>query len=377
MLRYPVGLVILGTVAAFSAVSQTVSDRNADYVGSDTCRNCHLEIYEDYSQSGHPRKIQKVEGAPPIFASDTSPGVPSPPADKTWSDISYVIGGFHWKARFMDQDGYILTGPQNRQYNLANDTLGLGAHWGAYDAESAPRKPYTCGACHTTGWVETGPEGPHQDGLPGIHGVWAEPGVTCEACHGPGAAHAANPAAQSLSREPNCAACHIRGDVTRIDASDGLIRHHEQYEDLLASPHKDLGCMTCHDPHKSAKYGRAGYKGQETTCLTCHAAQSPVSVAADAHDDCTSCHMPLAGKSAVSKIIAFQGGSLPKGDIRSHIFRIADDPDWKMFTEDGKFVAIDDQRRAFLTVEYTCLSCHQDRDGDWALVNAPLIHGKR
>lgn len=90
-----------------------------------------------------------------------------------------------------------------------------------------------------------------------------------------------------------------------------------------------------------------------------------------------SCHMPYAGKSAVSAIIAFQSGSVPMGDIRSHIFRIATDPDWKMFTEDGKFVATDAQERAFLSVEYACLTCHQDRDRAWATENASLIHGGR
>ena len=377
MLRYQVGLVTITLMAAFAVSAQTVSDREPGYVGSDNCRSCHLETHEDYSHSGHPLKIQRVDGAPPKFPPETSPGVPSPPSGMHWSDISHVIGGYGWKARFMDREGYILTGPQDRQFNLANETLGLAAHWGAYDAETAPRKPYTCGACHTTGWVATGPEGPHQGGLPGIHGTWAETGVTCEACHGPGSAHVASPAQESLSVEPNCASCHVRGDVTKIDASNGLIRHHEQYEDLLASPHSALGCVACHDPHKSAKYGRGGFKGQDATCRACHAAQSPVQVAASAHEDCTSCHMPYAGKSAVATTIAFRGGTVPKGDIRSHIFRIATDPDWRMFTEDGKFVATDDQSRAFLTVEYACLDCHQDRDAAWAIDKAPLVHGGR
>jgi hypothetical protein len=48
-----------------------------------------------------------------------------------------------------------------------------------------------------------------------------------------------------------------------------------------------------------------------------------------------------------------------------------------MFTTNGKFVATDDRNRAFLTVEYTCLGCHQDRDRAWAIDNAPLIHGGR
>ncbi len=291
--------------------------------------------------------------------------------------MSYVIGGYGWKARFMDLEGYILTGPENRQYNLANSTLGLEPHWTGYSASSAPRKPYTCGTCHTTGWVATGEDGPHQDGLPGIHGTWAETGVTCEGCHGPGAAHVESPEEVNMTVVENCNECHIRGDVTQIDASNGLVRHHEQYEDLLSSPHSALDCGACHDPHKGAKYGLGGYKGQEATCNTCHKEQAEVAVATEAHDDCTICHMPFAGKSAVAISVDYQGGSVPKGDIRSHIHRIALDPEWTMFTEDGKFVAVDDQNRAFLTVDYSCLSCHQDKDASWAIAVAPLIHGQR
>ena len=45
-------------------------------------------------------------------------------------------------------------------------------------------KPYNCGTCHTTGY---NPEGENE--LPGIVGTWAEPGIRCEECHGPGAGH--------------------------------------------------------------------------------------------------------------------------------------------------------------------------------------------
>ena len=41
----------------------------------------------------------------------------SKPAGMDWGDISYIIGGYGWKARFMDLEGYILTGPKERQWN--------------------------------------------------------------------------------------------------------------------------------------------------------------------------------------------------------------------------------------------------------------------
>ena len=346
------------------------------YAGSSSCAKCHAMIYEAYRQSGHPYKIQKIEdGEPPTFPIGTSLIALEPPAGMDWRDISYVIGGYGWKARFMDNEGYVLTGNEDRQYNLPNERLGLRGGWTGYDADKAPRKPYNCGGCHTTGWRETGKDGPHQDGLPGIHGTWAEPGVTCEACHGPGAAHVDKPARVRLSIKPNCGDCHVRGDVKMIDASGGLVRHHEQYEDLLASPHRKKGCLVCHDPHASTKFGRGGFKGQTATCIECHESDVEVVLAPEPHRVCINCHMPFAGKSAVAIEINYKDGVVPKGDIRSHIHRIDVDPTWNMFTDDGKFVRTDRKDRAYLTLDFTCLSCHTSKDMAWAAANAKRIHG--
>ncbi len=379
--RYIIGFVILvgliGVDSFYGTRSISTAQQQSAYAGAATCVACHADVSADYSQSGHPFKIQKIDGKPPSYPANTSPGVPKPPDGMAWSDISHVIGGYGWKARFMDQAGYILTGERNRQYNLANATLGVAAGWSGYDASKAPRKPYTCGACHTTGWTGTGPDGPHQDGLPGIHGTWQEAGVTCEACHGPGAAHVKNPTQAKMSTAENCSSCHIRGDVEKIDARDGLVQHHEQYEDLLASPHRTLGCATCHDPHKSAKYDRGGFRGQQETCLKCHEGKDKQLVAAPAHSACINCHMPFAGKSALSTAIAYNGGVLPKGDIRSHLSRINTKAAWNMFTDDGKFVRTDEAGRAYLSVEYTCLGCHTGKKKAWAAVNSPRIHADR
>lgn len=343
------------------------------YVGSSTCKLCHPGVYNDYINTGHPYKLIKISGAAPTFPAGTSPGVPNPPSDKTWNDISYLIGGFGWKARFMDQEGYVLTGDANRQYNLENTDLGLAANWSGYEAATAPRKPYDCGECHTTGWVKTGEAGPHQDNKAGIYGTWAEPGITCEACHGPGSAHVGAPSANKPSKAEKCGTCHSRGDVNQIDASNGLIRHHEQYEDLLASAHKSFPCGSCHEPHKSTKYKMGGYKGVDQTCKMCHA-NVEIKVAAKKSFDCSSCHMPFAAKSALSITVNYDGGSVPKGDIRTHIFRVKSDANWNMFTDDGKFVRVDDKGEAHISVAYACLSCHSTKNIAWASEYADAIH---
>ena len=158
------------------------------YIGSEQCGSCHEEQYQKFELSGHPYKLTKIEnGEPPTFPfDDLTGGVQEPPDGYTWDDISYVIGGFGWKARFIDQKGFIITGDEDSttQYNFANEDVGTDASWVAYHA--GEEKPYDCGSCHTTGYSPLG----HQDGLEGIVGSWALPGIQCEECHGPGSLHA-------------------------------------------------------------------------------------------------------------------------------------------------------------------------------------------
>lgn len=125
------------------------------YVTSSVCANCHEDNYNEVKVSGHPYKINKVvDGQAPTYPFSS---VPNPPDGFTWNDITYVIGGYGWKARFMDKDGYILTDGLTGvlvQYNIPRADLadGLPASWSAYHSNDTEPKPYNCGKCHTTGW---------------------------------------------------------------------------------------------------------------------------------------------------------------------------------------------------------------------------------
>lgn len=217
----------------------------ADYVGSDACFKCHLDQYIDFRVSGHPYKIQKAETAKfwqlPL------------PKGYTWDDISYVIGGAHKKSRYMDKKGYIITmtGPNRdipgkNQYNTETGT------WSDYEP-GKKNLQYKCGPCHMTNYKAEG----HQDGLEGIVGTWTFPGIQCEECHGPGGDHAKSGDKTKIKVDTSsaaCGKCHIRGDKEKIPAGNGFIQHHEQYNEQLAGPHKDLSCVSCHNPHKKARF---------------------------------------------------------------------------------------------------------------------------
>ena len=146
-----------------------------------------------------------------------------------------------------------------------------------------------------------------------------------------------------------CGTCHIRGEADTIPAKGGFIRHHEQYNELLASPHKSFDCVTCHDPHKKAEFAI------KADCTTCHSNINTEFTGSEMQETgvtCTDCHMPMATKSATAL-------GPYKGDVKTHVFRINTDPSASMFTEDGGFA------KDFVTLDFACLSCHQDEDVQW------------
>jgi len=157
------------------------------------------------------------------------------------------------------------------------------------------------------------------------------PGVTCEACHGPGGSHASimlfapgasvdifNPKkldAESLSQE-FCGACHRGVDTVGMMPDLGGINNvrFQPYRLFNSRGHdsKDarLACTACHDPHVDLKHGDNSYDSNCTTCHTTRSAEqaagqknfatarkrADISPAAKscpvASERCVSCHMP-------------------------------------------------------------------------------------
>lgn len=318
----------------------------ADYVGRETCGECHQEIFDTFMQSGHPWKLTKVvDGQPPDYPFTE---VPDPPEGYTWDDILYVIGGYNWKARFIDKEGFIITGDADAttQYNFANPVVGNDPGWVAYHA--GEERPYNCGSCHTTGY---NPEG-NQDGLPGLIGTWAEDGINCEECHGPGSLHADNPrgVAMKVNRDAaECGDCHRRGAVEAVNASGGFIQHHEQYEELFQSKHAVIDCVQCHNPHSGVvQLRQAEVQTTRTQCENCHFEKAKYQ-ANDSHVEegvqCIDCHMPRITKSAVGNADTFTG------DIRTHLMAIDID-------QVGQFNPDGDVALSQVSLDFACKHCH-------------------
>jgi predicted CXXCH cytochrome family protein len=157
--------------------------------------------------------------------------------------------------------------------------------------------------------------------------LFAFSGVSCERCHGPGAAHRnggaiVDPAKLSPDRrDAICMQCHLEGnaaierpgkhlyefrpgddlsDYVRYYVKSGKsasgLRAVSQFEALAQSGCKKksgdaMSCTSCHDPHQSPSPERrvAFYRDK---CLACHGAAFGEKHHAK-QPDCTSCHMSV------------------------------------------------------------------------------------
>ena len=173
-----------------------------------------------------------------------------------------------------------------------------------------------CFSCHGTGGV-------NGNQLQLDHLI---PGVTCEACHGPGADHIAamearkfkdkqifNPgkmSADELSQE-FCGSCHRSAEqVISNKLLRGLITvRFQPYRMFTSSAHDPadtrLTCTACHDPHENPSTDEASY---DKNCFACHRSLASLKSPALAKTEqgegrtdkacpvaqrlCVSCHMP-------------------------------------------------------------------------------------
>jgi hypothetical protein len=227
------------------------------------------------------------------------------------------------------------------QYNLASEAMRTDSNWAAY--HPGEQLVTDCNACHTTGFRAEG----NQNGLPGLIGTWNEPGVGCEACHGPGGNHVNNPYQEWMRVERDgaaCGSCHSMGDPTVIQAQDGFVNHQQQFAELFSSKKRVMDCVDCHNPHATVKY--AENFGALTSCETCHFEKTVEQKKNDReHASCVECHMP--------NVVVSGQGDLPayRADMQAHIFAINPRGEGQ-FNEDGTLL------QPWLTVEYACGGCH-------------------
>lgn len=279
------------------------------YAGSMSCMPCHADIYRQWYISPHARMTRRpgdVKDLPELTE-----------ADLEWPPerVKYVLGS-HYVHRFVaDATGTLVVLPRildraTKKWLPVRDYGWTKRRW-----------LEQCAGCHTTGFSADG-------------NTFVEPGVGCEACHGPARDHArsgapelvANPGKMPADRaEMLCMSCHTSGvdetgkyhfpvgyrpgddlashffgltpkpgqDSTTFAGDESMDDRRRQWQFLrdrlfLA---KGLTCDYCQNfrDFKTASGGE--YLSHDEYCMTCHVdradhpAESP-------GQNCTSCHAP-------------------------------------------------------------------------------------
>jgi cysteine-rich repeat protein len=262
---------------------------NPEYAGSEACASCHRSRFETWRDSLHARiQIPPGDAQAAGFALPDDLSIPGSGVTlESWNDVLFVLGQ-KWRSYYVDRGGNI----QNIVWIFQQ------GDWRPYNGGG-----YDCGSCHTTGYD---PDATYLDdqGRPvtGITGSWVEFSVGCEACHGPGAEHAANPSAANINRivldwtdtgdgvrRPSirsadvCGNCHYR--QRRSDFLSAARSNQAQFNEWSAGPHSstlelttvNTYCAKCHSPGNADFFAEEHFftnfepgDATQVTCISCH-----------------------------------------------------------------------------------------------------------
>jgi tetratricopeptide (TPR) repeat protein len=257
-------------------------EANAGYIGSAACKGCHSSQFESQSQSGHAHALRRA-----------APSDPGPGRRAQWA-----FGAGAKATTWVSQTSEDSIAEHGLTYYASTKSLALTpGHATSADRIYRTFDPVAtalrCFRCHSTGPVTLARKMQVQPG---------ETGVRCEACHGPGRAHAESDGAVAIQNPKRmtairintlCGACHREASALD-DGTDWSnpwnVRHQPSYLHRAAcfrNSQGALSCLTCHDPHQPLKTTAAAY---DAKCVSCH--PGVTHTAPVVSRSCSGCHMP-------------------------------------------------------------------------------------
>lgn len=273
------------------------------FVGAEACATCHRPEYRKQVNSRHFAALRPIAQSPVAELLKARRNPDQPPAIFEWAfgagaqGITPVgtIDGQYFEHRFSyfpQAHQFALTFGHPAAANTALAKLGI-----LQDNRTVTQ----CFNCHATG-VKNGATAPDLSNM--------QPGVSCERCHGPGAAHVAAKAGSIMNPARLTAKAQVKfcGECHRLPPA-GALSPEPEIEDpvsvrfapigLMASrcftQSGKLSCTTCHDPHQDARPRANSFYTER--CLTCHSACKQAKKEA-----CVDCHMR---KAALTPFLTF------------------------------------------------------------------------
>lgn len=281
-----------------STQPQTPMARTASYTSTNDVLHSHPDLN---FTTGHYHYEIKTSGKQSVFS--VSDGTRTLVANLLWAfGIGKVGQSYLFKrdGNFYEARATYFSSLQNLEFTPAR------ALTSPKDLEEAMDRPVDndevirCFACHTTGAI--------------IGGQFDEkdlmPGVSCEACHGPGSRHSANMVPGLIFNPAKlipadsvdfCGACHgAFWDVVLAGVKGPSTARSQPYRletsKCWGKGGARLTCIACHDPHRPLQTDPASY---DRVCVGCHSstagvkpvAAHPLPMCPVSNKNCVSCHM--------------------------------------------------------------------------------------
>lgn len=364
--------ILLLVIALANCVQNEPSDiRGPQFASETTCKNCHKDIYQSYSHTGHfqtssafkvhlaqymehpqgldyagDEKVVLQQKNGKLFQVDINKNiVKSYPIQVAFGSGEKAQTFAYWKFNQLYELPLTFLSDSNRWVNSPGFDV---EH--AYFGRAIESRCLECHSSYVGTKVSFTGMQRNEELLPGTILY----GIDCQRCHGPAANHVkfqmAHPEVKEAkyivkyrdlgrsARIDVCGVCHSGNDHTAVRSTfkfqpgDTLANyfypdyninavdvHGKQVQQLMQSQcylkSADLDCVTCHSVHQ--KEQDISLFNQK--CISCHQDvkhQIPLN-----EKNCIDCHMPLQA-SGIIKFEAIKGNKLNSYYLRSHVIKV-------------------------------------------------------
>jgi DmsE family decaheme c-type cytochrome len=247
---------VVGIVLASGLTIPSAAAETPGYVGSETCKTCHEEIYNNLQKTPHfaietgarkgweKKSCESCHGPGAKHAESASADDIRNPAKLTPLETDRTCLTCHLNQH--TSGGRIASGHAKDQVGCTTCHFVHGAAGAKLVEHKKSEINARCSTCHISEWAAF--SRPYKHRLP-------EGAMSCVDCHNPHATFRADSMRTSFGNEPGCFTCHS-------DKRGPFVFEH--------APVRLEGCAACHEPHGSANPRMLVRHEQSQVCLECH-----------------------------------------------------------------------------------------------------------
>jgi DmsE family decaheme c-type cytochrome len=274
-----------GAQSASAPSSAAPTSDDSKYVGAETCKTCHEDIYNAWEKTPHWKTTLNKEGGP---SKQGCEGCHGPGAD-------HVAGGgdktkifvFEGHSRQETSARCLTCHGESHEQSRFSQSAHASSDVGCLDCHSphhakedqhllVQKQPQLCYGCHTSAKADFAKPYHHRvnEGL-----------VQCNDCHNPHGTATIRQVRTLPSGDAVCYKCHA-------DKQGPFVYEHV--------PVKTEGCTSCHAPHGSTNSRLLNVSLVNMLCLQCHTfptqgPSGPVHNQSAKYQACTMCHTQIHG----------------------------------------------------------------------------------